>query len=244
MIGLFASAQEVADTMYIYGTDKTIERIAVECIDSVTFTPPKSAVSPEFPPLTGNYEAVDLGLSVMWAAYNVGATRPEEYGGYYAWGEVEEKENYSWSTYKWSAGCSTTIKKYSADSFYGVRDNNNLLDPTDDVARVKWGGKWRMPTTGEQRELVDNCTWLWTTLNGVYGYRVTSKINGNSIFLPAAGARDGAEVVYQGCGGCYWSGTLCGDCSDTAYFLCTYDVCYDWVNFYRYIGFCVRPVTK
>lgn len=230
--------------MYIYGSDRTIERIAVARIDSVTFTPPVGVEQPSYPPLTGDYEAVDLGLSVKWAAYNVGAAKPEEYGGYYAWGETEEKENCSWSTYKWCCGSSTTLKKYSVDGYYGVRDNNSILDPSDDVAHVKWGGKWRVPTTMEQRELLDNCSWQWTTLNGVCGYLVTSKINGKSIFLPAAGVRDGGEVVYPGCGGCYWSASLCGDSSDTAYFLCTYDVFFDWVNFYRCAGFSVRAVTE
>lgn len=241
MTVLYASAQETADTMYIYNHDKTVERFAVAGIDSVTFQAPQPGI---IPPLIGNHEAVDLGLSVKWAVCNVGASRAEESGGYYAWGETEEKEDYSWYNYKWCNGSSTSIIKYCTDSYYGVMDNKDVLAAEDDVASVKWGGRWRMPTTREQRELLDNCVWKWTTQNGVRGYKVTSKSNGNSIFLPAAGSRDGTELVYQGTGGCYWAGTLCGDYCDTAYFLCSYNLCYDWVNFYRYMGFTVRPVCE
>ena len=241
MTVLYASAQETADTMYIYNHDKTVERFAVAGIDSVTFQAPQPGI---IPPLIGNHEAVDLGLSVKWALCNVGASRAEESGGYYAWGETEEKEDYSWYNYKWCNGSSTSLIKYCTDSYYGVMDNKDVLAAEDDVASVKWGGRWRMPTTREQRELLDNCVWKWTTQNGVRGYKVTSKSNGNSIFLPAAGSRDGTELVYQGTGGCYWAGTLCGDYCDTAYFLCSYSLCYDWVNFYRYMGFTVRPVCE
>ncbi len=241
LISLCCGAQDVADTMYIYNRDKTVERFAVAGIDSVTFRAPHSGI---IPPAIGNHEAVDLGLSVKWAVCNVGASAPEESGGYYAWGETDEKEDYSWYNYKWCNGSSTSIVKYCTDSYYGVMDNKDVLAAEDDVASVKWGGGWRMPTTNEQRELLDNCEWKWTTQNGVRGYKVTSRSNGNSIFLPAAGSRDGTELLYQGVGGCYWAGTLCADYSDTAYFLCSYSLCYDWVNFYRYMGFTVRPVCE
>lgn len=129
-----------------------------------------------------SHEAVDLGLSVKWATCNVGADSPEEYGDYYAWGETEVKSEYSWETYKWSND--------SADSFtkYCQADNKIILDSEDDVAHVKWGGNWRMPTMDEVNELCDKCTWEWTTVNGVAGQLVTGP-NGNSIFLPAAGLR-------------------------------------------------------
>lgn len=241
MTTLCATAQEVADTMYIYNRDKTVERFAVADIDSVTFLMPEQGI---YPPVIGNHEAVDLGLSVKWAICNVGAAKPEETGGYYAWGETEEKEDYSWATYKWCNSSSTTMTRYCSDSYYGIMDNNEKLASEDDVASVKWGGRWRLPTSKEQRELLDNCNWQWTSLNGVSGYRVTSRTNGNSIFLPAAGSRDGTEEVYQGVGGCYWAGSLCADYSNTAFFLCFYKICSDWVNFYRYMGFTVRPVCE
>ena len=191
------------------------------------------------------YEYVDLGLpsGLMWAAYNVGATKPEEYGGYYAWGETEEKTDYSWETYKWCNGSAATMTKYCTDSSYGTVDNKTVLDPEDDVAHVEWGGSWRMPTFEEQKELLNNCDWTWTTLNGVNGYRVTGP-NGNSIFLPAAGFRNGSGVFFRGSNGDYWSGLLNGSCSDSAYYLYFESGGQGWGNDYRCGGRSVRPVCK
>ena len=188
-------------------------------------------------------EAVDLGLSVKWATMNVGATSPEDYGGYYAWGETEEKEYYEWSTYKWCNGSSDTMTKYCTDSGYGIVDNKIVLDPEDDVAHVKWGGSWRMPTKEEQDELLNNCTWEWTTQNGVNGYKVTAP-NGNSIFLPAAGARSGAGVYRRGSDGYYWSSSLVSDYSGSAYLLYFDSGYYCWHGNYRCYGLSVRPVSK
>ena len=194
-----------------------------------------------------NHEYVDLGLpsGIKWATCNVGATTPEEYGGYYAWGETEEKENYDWSTYKWCNGSETTMTKYCASSSYGTVDNKTVLDPEDDVAHVKWGGNWRMPTKAELDELCTNCTWTWTTQNGVKGYKVTSKTNGNSIFLPAAGNRDGANLYDSGSYGYYWSSSLLEGysyCACYLYFSSGYDVWYYYHS--RYHGFSVRPVCS
>ena len=187
--------------------------------------------------------AVDLGLpsGIKWATFNVGATKPEEYGGYYAWGETEEKENYDWSTYKWCNGSDDTMTKYCIDSSFGTVDNKTVLDLEDDVAHVKWGGDWRMPTKAEQDELRDNCTWTWTTQNGVNGYKVTSKTNGNSIFFPDAGDRYG---THRGSGGNYWSGSLDGSSSHNAYLLFFYSGYYDWKYRNRCHGRSVRPVCK
>ena len=195
---------------------------------------------------TPKYEAIDLGLpsGIKWASFNVGATKPEEYGGYYAWGETEEKEDYGWETYKWCNGSENTMTKYCTDSSYGTVDNKTVLDPEDDVAHVKWGGDWRMPTTEEQEELRNECTWEWTALNGVNGYRVTGP-NGNSIFLPAAGYRYGTVVDNRGGSGYYWSGSLSSSLSLRAYYLYFFDDYYDWDNCgYRYCGLSVRPVSK
>ena len=135
------------------------------------------------------------------------------------------------------------MTKYCTDSSYGTVDNKTVLDLEDDVAHVKWGGSWRMPTKAEQDELRKNCIWSWTTQNGVKGYKVTSKTNGNSIFLPAAGTREGVELYDSGSDGYYWSSSLDeGDC-DGAYSLYFYSG-YDWRNFYRYYGFSVRPVCE
>ena len=191
------------------------------------------------------HEYVDLGLpsGIKWATCNVGATKPEEFGGYYAWGETEEKSNYDWSTYKWCSGSDDNMTKYCTDSDYGTVDNKTILDPEDDVAHVKWGGSWRMPTLDEQNELLNNCTWTWTTLNGVNGYKVTGP-NGNSIFLPAAGYRYGTEANYRGIYGYSWSSSLNSIFSDCAYYLFFYSFSHFWGSDGRYRGQSVRPVSE
>ena len=187
--------------------------------------------------------AIDIGLSVRWADFNVGATKPEEYGGYYAWGEIEEKDTYTWDNYKWCIGSSNTITKYCTESIYGTVDNKTVLEAEDDVARVKWGEDWRMPTADEQQELVDNCIWSKGRLNGVDGYWITSKQNGKSIFLPTAGCFIGKEVQYCGLFGYFWSGTLRND-NSSAYCIRFYNDYNNREVYGRSAGFTVRPVCK
>ena len=155
--------------------------------------------------------AVDLGLSVYWASSNLSATglckNPEDYGDHYAWGETEPKGKYDWSTYKWCSGQATSLTKYNSDSDWGTVDNKKVLEANDDAAHVALGGNWRMPTYEEWTELVKNCTWTWTTLNGVNGYEVKAA-NGNSIFLPAAGWREYSNLNYAGNSGSYWTSSL------------------------------------
>jgi hypothetical protein len=150
---------------------------------------------------------------------NVGATSPEDYGDYFAWGETVPKAIYSWSTYKLCNGSFTTLTKYCINSYYGDVDNKTVLDLSDDAANANWGGNWRIPTNAEQDELSNTSytTWTWTTLNGVKGCKVTSKTNGNSIFLPAAGYRVGSNLVDAGSYGYYWDSSLYTDCSEVAY---------------------------
>ena len=187
---------------------------------------------------------VDLGLSVKWATCNVGASKPEDYGDYYAWGETTTKSDYSWKTYKWCKGTDDTMTKYCTDSDYGTVDNRTTLTSSDDVATVKWGSKWRMPTKEEMKELDEDCTWTWTTQNGVRGMKVKGP-NGNSIFLPAAGYRYGTDLNGRGSDGHYWSATLNENSSDDAYYLFFNDGYYYWVSwFFRYYGHTVRPVTE
>ena len=156
-------------------------------------------------------ESVDLGLSVKWANCNVGATKPEEYGDFYAWGEVAPKTYYDWGTYKWTQGNDMLIK-YFTDEGDGngemTADNKTVLDAGDDVASVSKGGNWRIPTIAEVEELINGCIWTWTTLNGVEGYEVKSKTNDNSIFLPAAGgwAEDEHGGLREEC--LYWCSSL------------------------------------
>ena len=176
--------------------------------------------------------AVDLGLSVKWACCNVGASVPEGYGGYYAWGETEEKSDYDWDTYKYynnNTGC--------------INIGSNIGGTQYDVAHVKWGGSWRMPTLDEIKELVNKCSWKWTSLNGVNGQLVTGP-NGNSIFLPAAGLRYGTGFDYRGSNGYYWSASLYESYSNGAYGLYFRSGSHLWSGYSRGYGFTVRPVTE
>ena len=162
------------------------------------------------------HEYVDLGLpsGLLWATCNVGASTPEEYGNYYAWGETQPKDTYTWSTYQYANGGSPwgnpNLTKYCANSQYGYNgyvDDLTILLPEDDAATANWGSNWRMPTQEEWWELSSNTTHTWTTQNGVNG-RLFTAANGNSIFLPAAGHRDGGSLDGAGSYGHYWSSTL------------------------------------
>lgn len=183
-------------------------------------------------------EAIDLGLpsGTLWASCNVGATKPEEYGLYFAWGETSPKEDYSWSTYKWCNGSSSNQTKYTGN------DGKTELDLEDDAAYVNWGSSWRMPSRAQQVELREQCNWTWTTLNGVNGYMVTSKTNGNSIFLPAVGwcykTRLGEQASWVGI---YWSRSLYRKPS-IAYSLYFSKSDVAWGDDDRCDGLSVRPV--
>ena len=199
------------------------------------------------------YAYVDLGLpsGIKWAAFNVGATSPEGYGDYFAWGETETKiGNYDVTSYKYFKNSSgNQITKYCSDAYYGYEsftDDLISLVPEDDAATVNWGSCWRMPTSAEIKELLDNCTLLWTAQNGVNGYLVTSNIEGytnKSIFLPAAGYKgaDGFITDYESSGG-YWSSSLYTSACLMAIkldFGSDYsEIWQAWRNF----GFPVRPV--
>ncbi|MBR3859248.1 MAG: protein kinase [Bacteroidaceae bacterium] len=176
------------------------------------------------------HEWVDLGLpsGLKWATCNVGADKPEEYGNYYAWGETETKSEYT------KENCATWRKELgdiSGDSLY-------------DAARRNWGGSWRMPTRAECQELVNNCTWTWTTQGGHKGYKGTSKKNGNSIFLPAAGWYNGSWLDYQGEYGRCWSSTPGESDTEGAYNFAfdSFRHCHYMGWYFRSFGLAVRPV--
>ena len=196
-----------------------------------------------YPITTDCVEYVDLGLSVKWATCNVGATSPEDYGDYFAWGETKSKEIYDWSMYEYCNGTYTTLTKYCTDATYGAIDNKTILEPIDDAATANWGSEWRIPTDNEWTELRENCTWIWTTQNGINGYQVTG-INGNSIFLPAAGCRYSTQLNYTGSEGNYWSSLL--NTSDSKYALFVYfnSSILSKGNGIRYYGQSIRPVTS
>ena len=168
-------------------------------------------------------EAVDLGLSVKWATCNVGASSPYDVGSYFAWGEVEAKESYWWRNYSMS----NTPDYSDLDEIlldkqdpsvlteYCGSDGKTRLDSADDVACQKWGENWRIPTAEEWTELVENCSWGWVKIaygeGYVEGFKVFSKKNGNSIFLPASGVWMGVAPVEPSKTGQYWTSSLNSD---------------------------------
>ena len=207
----------------------------------VSFTTKEQSSTPSNGTENG-YAYVDFGLSVKWATMNVGASKAEEYGSYFAWGETTTKDTYNWSTYKWCSGSYNTLTKYNTSRSHGTVDNKTQLDLSDDAARVNWGGSWRMPTDAEWTELLEQCTWTWTTQNGVYGRKVTSKTNGNSIFLPAAGCRYDTSLSNAGICGYYWSSSLDTDGPISAWGVYFYSSNVSRNYLSRYDGRSVRPV--
>ena len=204
-------------------------------------------------------EAVDLGLSVKWASFNIGATKPEESGDLYAWGDSElyyvrldpltwkdgKEAGYAYLSYKWCMGDFNTLTKYCTDpdffGYNGFADGKTVLDLEDDAAHVVLGGNWRMPTDAEWTELREKCTWTWTTQNSVRGRLVTGR-NGNSIFLPAAGYRNNTDLYEVGSCGSYWSSSLDTDNSEFAWAISFYSNAINRGSVDRCDGFSVRPV--
>ena len=192
---------------------------------------------------------VDLGLpsGTKWATCNVGASRPEDYGDYFAWGEITTSSSYYWSSYKYFEDSKYAVTKYCTQSNYGYNgftDNLTELQPADDAAIARWGSGWQMPSLDQMVELYNSSytTTEWTQVNGVNGRKVTSKSNGNSIFLPAAGYRFGTDLNYEGSSGFYWSRSLYPDYSLSARYLTVNSNGIYTANGDRYYGRSVRPV--
>jgi hypothetical protein len=188
---------------------------------------------------------VDLGLpsGLLWADRNVGAENPEDYGNYYAWGEIAPKDVYNWSTYAYG-NAAHELTKYCSNSEYGLNgftDSLTTLEPSDDAATVNIGGGARTPTKDEWQELMDNTTSTWTTQNGVYGRLLTGS-NGKSLFLPAAGIRFSSSPDYAGKYGFYWSSALSMDCPSDAWYVGFGSGRQDVDYSYRDDGFSVRAV--
>ena len=212
----------------------------------------------------GTYGYVDLGLSVNWATYNVGATTPEEYGNYYAWGETEPKDKYTFDNYSlgidvdWDVWFDwdqdwwgMTFNKYVTESECGIVDSKTILDLEDDVAHIKWGGAWRMPTYAECYELLMKCDWRRTTWIGVDGWIGTSMVPGYTdryIFLPAAGAKGSIgpneDKTADGDGAFYWSSSLSSSTFSMGIAASLDGDSIDLVNpvSFRLVGLPVRPV--
>ncbi len=242
---LFLYESEWADTVHLLVPKVVVREVhkTVYMHDTVYIESSGSSDNTETSGMENGHEWVDLGLSVKWATCNVGADSPEEYGDYFAWGEVKPKTTYNWSTYKYGTDWNQ-LTKYCSNSSYGKDgfvDNKTVLDPENDAATANWGGSWRMPTTAEQQELINNCTWDWTTRNGVNGYKVTGP-NGNSIFLPAAGWMGGGPLGGAGSYGDYWSSSLETDYPDVAYYVSLDSDNVVWDGNDRSYGHPVRPV--
>ena len=205
---------------------KTLEVSSTSDLSAIVLSPLSSAKSGTI----NGHEWVNLGLSVKWATCNVGASKPSDYGNYYAWGETSTKSTYTEENSK---------TYYNSSYNYDIGGNSSL-----DAVRANWGGSWRLPTKSEMQELVDKCTWTWTTQGGHNGYRVTGP-NGSSIFLPAAGHR-GKSLNTVSSGGKYWTSTPYEGNSGNAYYLLidvsgTY---VGWVGGSRNYGRTVRPVAE
>lgn len=240
MLVMFAVAQE---KLYLHKTNGEVVEYAVSEVKYIDFAE-EATDTPDF----NGHEYVDLGLpsGTLWATCNVGAETPEGYGDYFAWGETESKTSYNWSTYKWCDGRGDALTKYCADAKQGTVDNKTVLELSDDAARANWGGDWRIPTLEEFEELIDtdNCTLEWVELNGISGYQITSKTNGNSIFLPASGYFEMIAPSATNDNGYYWINSLNDKSSDMANELDFNVNGIDYNNDYRYYGTTIRPVMN
>ena len=191
---------------------------------------------------------VDLGLpsGTLWAACNVGAVTPEDYGDYFAWGETQPKDFYDWSTYQHCNGSNNTLTKYCSDASFGYNgfsDTLTVLLPEDDAATANWGNDWRMPTKEEWQELYNNTIHVWTTQNGVNGRLFTSE-NGNSLFLPAGGIYSNGSLGSTGSGSYYWSSSLSFESPNLSWQCSSYSNGCNSYEFARFFGLSVRPVSS
>ncbi|MBO7049011.1 MAG: hypothetical protein J6W42_00160 [Bacteroidaceae bacterium] len=193
------------------------------------------------------YEYVDLGLSVKWATCNIGAEKETDYGSFYAWGELVPKQNYDLKHYRFWHGSDSigAFTKYRQDSITGEYDKY-VLDSCDDIARIRLGKDWRMPTPDEYRELINNCQWVWTKIDDIQGWMITSKVEGyqdNSIFLPAGGFISGSYRMEST--SIYWSNNVL-DGNDNGAFSLDFDStdynCPYYSGNTRFVGAMIRPV--
>ncbi len=247
-----AFAANAVTNMRVEQSDGTIVRYDVDKVKQVYNVESSESTTDQGVTVSGKegiYTYVDLGLEsgTKWATCNVGANKPTEYGDYFAWGETKPKEEYSWSTYKWCIGYFGSVTKYCTDSYYGTVDNKKVLDAEDDAATANWGSAWRMPTKDEIEELLDGCSWEWVNDfngSGVRGRLGTSKKNGATIFLPAAGYRFVTDLSLVGDDGLYWSSSLNEVDPNAAYNLNFDDGYIAWSSFYRCDGQSVRAVLR
>ena len=239
----FTLASLISGTLYYY---RVLVRWRGENFYSKVFNAQTLGTKPVDNSKTINgHKFIDLGLpcGLLWAETNIGAETAADDGDYFAWGETTTKDTYDWITYKYGDSYENITK-------YNSTDGKTVLDNEDDAAYVNWGSPCRIPTKDEFEELcnTNNCTWIWTSENSssnepIKGYKVTSKKNGNSIFLPASGYRCDKYVGDRIKHGYYWSSTLYSDNASRAYY--NYLPSTSGLNAnYRYNGFTVRPVAE
>ena len=233
-----AQAQKMVVTL----TDNKSVEYEISQVKEVTFVEGE-------PIVIDDHEWVDLGLpsGTLWATCNVGAESPVEYGDYFAWGETQPKEDYSWSTYKYCKGSENTLTKYCFESDYGYNsftDNLTELLPEDDAATANWGSGWQMPSLEQYEELINGyyTTTEWTNQGYVYGCKITSRSNGNTIFLPATGYCDDTSLYHVNLNACYWSRSLNSSYSYRAYYLYSGSTSTHTFHCGRNSGQSVRPV--
>lgn len=261
LIAMLATTMlSIAQTkLYVYQTDGSCTEFIAANVDSITIS--ENWEAPDNDVNANGHEYVDLGLpsGTLWATCNIGASKPEEAGDYFAWAETEAKDNYDLSTYKYSKSGDYSLDdltKYTfpdnniyADWYFEfnkfIGDNKTILEANDDVAKVNFGSDWRMPTREEFEELIKECSWQFSyeyNSPSRVGYTITSLKNGNTIFLPAAGFYDKADLKEHKRNGSYWCGTLSLDKSAEAdaFEMSASEV--KMSNVLRTSGFTIRPV--
>lgn len=228
----------LAQKMVVTLSDESKVRYSISQVKDITFEE------------TEDREYVDLGLpsGTLWATCNIGASKPEEYGDHFAWGETQPKSEYNWGTYKWCKGSEDTMTKYCTKSEYGYNgfaDGKTELEAADDAATANWGSDWQMPSFEQFKELINNdyTTMEWMTQGKVPGWRITSIVNGNTLFLPAAGYSYDTTLKSAGTlGGC-WGRRMGGESTATCLTFSSGYIRYNAAP-YRFRGYSVRPVRK
>lgn len=233
----------ILGSIFLYNSQKADwikkqAKIEESCLNSDAVMETNEGIERQSGPDCNGYEAIDLGLSVYWAAWNIGASSLNVNGYYFSWGETILKSTFAKSTYKY----------YDGNDFENI--GKNISNTEYDAAHIKWGGAWRMPTKNEFEELIKKCTWSWTTIDGVKGYNVLGT-NGNSIFLPATGQVRNNEKHWLGERGYYWTSTV-GNSSGYAYYLVFAPYVANGVLGtesdngwdFRYWGYVIRPVIS
>lgn len=229
--------------MRIHHTNGTSETMTVNDVTKITFEDEgNSEVDP-------SSKMVDMGLSVKWAAWNVGAESPEQYGDYFAYGEVKPKSDYTFLNYEWLYYGYFDGEDLDEWEYY-LKLGANFSGTNYDAAHVNWGDKWRMPSRKEWQELFNNSDKLWTSINGVDGAKFTSKITGNSIFIPAAGNKYDGQATHQGTNCMYWTPEEYDYFDNTGWnnecrnYRVDISSTYNGTEGYEYpeVGFTIRPV--